>query len=227
MNHSLSEINGSRTTLIVLARHGNTFEAEEEPRFVGSRTDIPLTPYGVGQAEEIARFLERSGFYPELVQCGSLARQCLTAEIVADRMGLESGISAGCPALQEIDYGPWENLTAAGIQKNWPDEFRDWNERGQWPRNVFRPAEEDFKSRVEEWLKETTAGSFRRVLAVTSNGVLRYIYNILQGRNALPAESKTATGRVCVIKTGEGASLPVILAWNHDPAKPLQINLIS
>ena len=30
------------TTLVVI-RHGNTFEADEEPRRVGARTDLPLT----------------------------------------------------------------------------------------------------------------------------------------------------------------------------------------
>ena len=41
--------------MFIVVRHGNTFEADEQPRRIGARTDLPLTAKGVEQARALGR----------------------------------------------------------------------------------------------------------------------------------------------------------------------------
>lgn len=186
-------------------RHGNTFEAGQVPVQVGARTDLPLTAQGRKQAETMAQYLlsER----PKVIYAGSLKRQTESAQIIAQRFHL---VVLHEPALTEIDYGAWEGLTAGEIASRWPKEHVAWAE-GQWQTEIFGGTLEGHKRAIEEWLDRLRKQGDEPVIAITSNGLLRFFQN-----------EKVKTGHFCEIELFEDGLK--IQKWNIDPqyAEPSQ-----
>ena len=186
--------------LLILMRHGNTFEAGEVPIQVGARTDLPLTAFGRKQAEAMAHYLLAEGVAPQKIYAGGLKRQKDSAAIIGEKLGCKSVFE---PALTEIDYGAWEGLTGEEIGKKWPKEHLEWIE-GKWPERIFVGSEADYRGRVEKWLESLRGGSEECVVAVTSNGVLRLFQN-----------EKVKTGHFCELHLFE-TSLKIV-KWNKLP----------
>ncbi len=183
-------------TRLLLARHGNTFEAGETPVQVGASTDLPLTGRGREQAEELANWLIGEKIALKTIYAGKLKRQWETAEIVARRLGLKV-VEA---PLTEIDYGVWEGLTAEELSMRWPQEYAAWNQDGKWPHAIFKSSEEQLKKGLYNWvqsLQETTLG-------ITSNGLLRFF-----GRG------KVKTGHICELEVRGGETQ--IIRWDVNP----------
>lgn len=96
---------------LFLARHGQTVWNSE--RRLQGRRDSPLTATGVEHAEAIARRLDGAG--ADLICTSPLGRARRTAEIVADRLGIEV---VTIEELAELDHGDfagytWDELEAA------------------------------------------------------------------------------------------------------------------
>jgi broad specificity phosphatase PhoE len=182
---------------LILMRHGNTFEEGQTPLQVGARTDLPLTEFGRGQAERMARFLQKEGWVPELVFAGPLRRQTESAEIVAKEFALPVCIDF---RLNEIDYGSWEGLSPEAIAQKWPKEHASWNE-GTWQGEIFGGTREGHIEAIEQWCFALKANV---VFACTSNGLLRLFRN-----------EKVKTGNYCVVDLIHGKL--VIEQWNRQP----------
>ncbi len=107
---------------LLLVRHGqSTWNAEG--RWQGW-SDPPLSPLGRSQADDAVddlRHLEVSA-----VACSDLARAKVTAEIIADALGLPPPVVD--PDLREYDVGDWEGLTRPEIEVGWPDQLARWRE---------------------------------------------------------------------------------------------------
>jgi len=97
---------------IWLVRHGETAWSLSGQHT--SRTDLPLTAEGERRAEELGRILGRRSF--ALVLCSPMRRAADTCR----RAGYTAEI---CDDLREWNYGEYEGLTTAEIQKTAPD----WN----------------------------------------------------------------------------------------------------
>ena len=97
---------------VLLVRHGQT-DWSRDHRHTG-RTDVPLTPDGQRQAEELGRVLAGRGF--DRVLTSPLSRAAETCRLAGfgDRAETRDG-------LVEWDYGEYEGLTTASIRVQRPD----------------------------------------------------------------------------------------------------------
>jgi probable phosphoglycerate mutase len=170
---------------LILVRHGNTFEEGMTPIQVGCRTDLPLTSYGQAQAKALL-------FHADSVYSGPLKRHKETALVFGKNVIIE-------PALNEIDYGPWEGLTADEIKAKWPQEYEAWNAQGKWPHGIFVGTPEKHLEMLKNWVK-TLSGT---VVGVTSGGILRLLG---------PNQPKVNTGHYCEFDLNLN-----VLRWNVKP----------
>lgn len=111
---------------LVLLRHGQT-DHNVAGRLQG-RVDVPLNDTGRAQARAAARSLA-AGATPDLVVSSPLSRALETAEIIAATLGVPEPIVTE-KALIEAGFGAWEGLTDAEIAERWPDDHRQWRQRG-------------------------------------------------------------------------------------------------
>jgi broad specificity phosphatase PhoE len=155
---------------LVLTRHGLTERSEPE-QHLGQHIDISLSEAGRRQAQALGRRL--AGVRFDRIISSPLFRAQETAEILAGRA---SGVPLETdPRLKEMDYGAWEGLTYAEIER------RDGPARREWelaPDRLACPGGEsgnDVAVRVRSFLEDLLAehkawqarASFR---AATSSG---------------------------------------------------------
>ncbi|MFW5419233.1 bifunctional RNase H/acid phosphatase [Nocardiopsis sp. CNT-189] len=106
-------------TRLLLLRHGQT-PLSVERRFAGVG-DIELTDAGRAQARAAAGRLAGAGI--GAVVASPLRRTMDTAGIVAAALGLEVEPE---PGLRETDFGAWEGMTFAEVNRDRPDELAAW-----------------------------------------------------------------------------------------------------
>jgi probable phosphoglycerate mutase len=189
---------------ITIVRHGNTFEAGETPRRVGSRTDLPLTAVGVAQAEALGRAFADRSFSRCLVS--PLLRTRQTADALLDAAGLEL---APEPAtfLAEIDHGPDENATDAEIiARIGADALMAWDEQARVPDGWVV----DTDARIAAW-RDLAASTTGDSLCVTSNGAARFA---LLAFGLAP--QKLRTGAWGIIEAGADGRFE-LLEWDKRP----------
>lgn len=151
---------------LILARHGNTFEAGQTPIQVGARTDLSLTAEGKIQAQALANYVRQLN--PAAVFAGALKRQIEMAQPL--------GVVQVEAALTEIDYGLWEGLTTEEIKAGWPTEYTAWN-LGKWPDGIFGNTYEWHRQRIDDWLRRLQKQyAEKTVVGVTSNGIIRLFH---------------------------------------------------
>jgi alpha-ribazole phosphatase len=102
-------------TSIWLVRHGQT-ELNKARRYQGA-TDSPLTPFGMRQADALARRLRRIPFKLAIVSPTARARR--TAEII---LGDRDAPMLDDPRWAETHHGRWEGLTYAEVRARFPQE---------------------------------------------------------------------------------------------------------
>jgi broad specificity phosphatase PhoE/ribonuclease HI len=152
----------SQALTTVLVRHGSS-PLSPQNRFSG-RGDVPLSADGRAQAARVAeRLAERGGI--DLVVTSPLRRAVRTAEAVAAAVGARVAVDEG---LVETDFGAWEGLTFAEVQKEWPDELNAWLAST----DVAPPGGESFASvatRVAATLERLRAQHLGKTIAVVSH----------------------------------------------------------
>lgn len=207
---------------LMLVRHGNTFGPGDKVRWVGSGEDLPLVESGREQARTLGEALGAADWRPTACVSGGLVRQ-------TEHLALASG---GTPAptrdaaLDELDYGPWGGLSTAEIEARFgPDDVAGWNERSAWPSSVEWPESlESVRNRVRRFAREVAAGAHGpRVLACSSNGLLRWFLELVPGRfEAALADGtfKVRTGHVGMLRVTDAGAWDV-LSWNRPPDAPL------
>jgi len=205
---------------LLFFRHGNTFEADEQAVWIGASSNPALTAEGEAQADAAARYIENNFAPLEEITAGPLVRTVRFAEIVADKLNQNFAID---DRLREIDYGFWEGLNKADIVQRYGVQLLEqWEQRGQWPEGMgWLPQPADLQNSLGDFLaeqhKKLTSGSSTR-MAVTSNGILRTIYNLITGKTA-GVEAKVKTGNVCVLEPEERGWR--IVMWNKKPDQVL------
>jgi probable phosphoglycerate mutase len=208
---------------LILVRHGQT-EWSVAGRHTG-RTDIPLTPQGESGAAALAPALARrlAGTRPAAVFTSPAQRAVRTAELAGLGAPGRPG-RAGWPAprqdpdLWEWDYGGYEGITTAEIQRGRPG-WSLWRD-GVTPGDAEHPGEsaESVGERVDRVLKRTAPLLPDGDVALVAHG---HVLRILTARYlGLPATD----GRLFRLDTGTVSTLgtehdePVILSWNVPPA---------
>ncbi|WP_329414976.1 histidine phosphatase family protein [Streptomyces sp. NBC_00704] len=194
---------------LFLVRHGET-SWSRSGRHTGS-TDVPLTDRGRAQARALAPLIGAQRIGAAFVSPLERARE--TAELI----GL-SGFRLDAD-LREWDYGGYEGVTTAEIQRTRPDWFLFSD--GVTPGPPEHPGEtaEQVGERADRVLAradEALAGTEGCVVLVAHGHFLRVL---TARRLGLPPSAgalfQLATGTLCRLGTEHGR--PVIAAWNVSP----------
>lgn len=214
-------------TIVIIARHGNTFEDHEQPRRIGARTDLPLVQKGRDQARALGRYLKANNLLPDVTYTSTLRRTQETALIALREAGVKQPIYP-LKIFDEIDYGPDENQTEdtviarIGIQS-----IRDWDEYNISPKDWIINTEEilsnwsNFLTNItnkQDSITNNDLDIHEVVLVLTSNGIARFApriahnYDLFLHNNTL----KLSTGGLGILRfTGKSWE---ILDWNLRPA---------
>lgn len=194
---------------LLLVRHGETAWSATG-RHTG-RTDVPLTAHGVDEAVSLAAFFRDR--HPALVLTSPLRRAAATAELA----GLTGGVPD--PDLYEWDYGGYEGVTTAEIQRDRPD-WSLWT-HGVPPGDAEHPGESAAQvgaraDRVLARVADVLRADAGNVVLVAHGHLLRVLTARYLG---LPPEQGRLfllrTGTFSVLSTEHG--LPVIAGWNTSP----------
>jgi broad specificity phosphatase PhoE len=196
---------------LILLRHGQT-EWSVAGRHTG-RTDIPLTPKGVADAAALAPMVTRRVAGDRLVAV--FASPAQRAQRTAELAGLR--VTKTDPDLWEWDYGGYEGITTAEIQRTRPG-WSLWRD-GVIPGDADHPGEtiEEVGARVDRVLKRAAPLLADGDVALVAHG---HVLRVLTARYlGLPP----ADGRLFRLDTGTVSTLgaehedPVILTWNVPP----------
>lgn len=173
---------------LIIARHGNTFEAGEPLRRVGARTDMPLTAAGRAQADALGQWFARDARRFDRILTGALARTRATADAIAAFQSTSVSPEVA-EFLTEVDHGPDENaLEADVIARIGQDALDAWDSDGICPPDWI----DDRAARIEAWRSFADGlGREGSTLLVTSNGAARYA---LAAFDLSPASRKLRTG---------------------------------
>lgn len=212
-------------TVIVIARHGNTFATGETPCRIGRRTDLPLTDEGRRQARALGLALAATGWTPDLILSGPLSRTVESATLIA----------AGWPGtdrdrdhpiehpgwLDEIDHGPDEGRPEPEVVRRLGAEAL-----AAWDDAAVPPAgwAVDTVARLAQWREVLTARAAdgRSLLCVTSNGAARFAL-LAAGLQTLPERLALRTGSCGAFgwsQAGTSAGQWRLLFWNRRPGDP-------
>ena len=197
---------------LILLRHGETAWSRDH-RHTG-RTDVPLTLQGVADAEALAPMVRRLIAGDRLVAV--FASPAQRAQRTAELAGLT--VTKTDPDLWEWDYGGYEGITTAEIQRDRPG-WSLWRD-GVIPGDAAHPGEtiEEVGARVDRVLKRAEPLLADGDVALVAHG---HVLRVLTARwLGLPP----AGGRMFRLDTGTVSTLgtehddPVIASWNVPPA---------
>ena len=197
---------------LILLRHGET-EWSREGRHTG-RTDVPLTPKGVADAAALAPMVTRRIADGRLVAV--FASPAQRAQRTAALAGLT--VTKTDPDLWEWDYGGYEGITTAEIQRTRPG-WSLWRD-GVIPGDAEPPGEtvEEVGERADRVLKRAAPLLRDGDVALVAHG------HVLRVLTARWLGLRPTDGRLFRLDTGTVSALgtehdePVILSWNVPPA---------
>lgn len=204
-------------TILIIARHGNTFEKDETPRRVGLHSDISLTDTGRIQARAIGHWLKDNKIYPEAIYSSQLKRTIETAELALAEAGYKEPVYR-LSIFNEIDYGPDENKPEDAVRARLGEKaLGDWDARAIVPAGWnFDPAQciEDWKN----FAGHIVADEQDCVMVVTSNGIARFAPYITGDFEDFAKQHplKISTGAICVFTYDQGQWR--VTDWNIRPS---------
>lgn len=106
---------------LLLARHGQA-ETNQQGAFLG-RSDLPLTPHGKTQADNLASKLTH--WQIDAIYSSSLQRALHTAKAIGQK---QNKIPMIDNRLVEQDFGKWEGLVFEQAQDQFPKAYRAWQQ---------------------------------------------------------------------------------------------------
>jgi broad specificity phosphatase PhoE len=180
-------------TTILLARHGET-DWNRDGRWQG-HSDTSLNERGREQAHELANGLTDE---IDVMYSSDLARASETAEIVADRLGLDVRLD---PRLRERGFGSWEGLTRAEIEQRDGEALARWQAgegHGAHDAEPFETFEERMRHFLEDVLERHRG---ERILVIAHGGSIRVIHALATGldyvrdHGSIPAVANCAVAR--------------------------------
>ena len=104
---------------IYVVRHGETTWNKEEV-FRG-RKDIPLNDTGLWQAERTGAFFADKGI--SAIWSSPLARARQTASKISEASRVPVKVD---DAFIDMEFGPWEGLSLAAVQRRFPQQLDTW-----------------------------------------------------------------------------------------------------
>ncbi len=202
--------------MFIIVRHGNTFEAHEQPRRIGARTDLPLTAKGKDQARALgACFAERDWQFARVL-VSPLMRTRQTADEILAQMPCAPQVQTA-DFLREVDHGPDENLPEEDVvARIGRDALDAWEHEAQVPPDWDVAPEARIKAWQELFAEQPR--DERPTLLVTSNGAARFALladpHLREAAKALPSLKLPTGGFGVVIRDEQGL---VLEAWGERP----------
>ncbi|MDR3107742.1 MAG: histidine phosphatase family protein [Bifidobacteriaceae bacterium] len=148
---------------VVIWRHGQT-PYNLHGRIQGA-SDVALDQTGLDQAAQAARRLVLEE--PAALWSSDLVRAYATATALAELTGLEVVTDR---RLREREFGSWEGLAVADIQRRWPDRYERWQAGEDLP-EIGMETRDQAAKRMTECVREAAAGvADGETLVVTSHG---------------------------------------------------------
>lgn len=210
---------------LILARHGNTFLANEPAYYVGSQHDLPLVSVGIEQAQAIGQSLVQQKCHLTAVYTGPLQRMRSTAQEALNSMHCDLPIIVDT-RLNELDYGLWSGLTSQEVRQRFGDaDYEAWEKRSAWPaQGRWGETEEAVIARINAFAQDLIRRHTQQdtILVVASNGCLRYFLNLISGafeEKAKQGQLKIGTGHLCCLQYQNTAWN--LLYWNQKPIQHL------
>lgn len=164
-------------TVLVIARHGNTFGPDDTPTRVGAKTDLPLVEKGQEQAKNIGRWLKENNIFPEVTYSSQLKRTIETAELALKEIEYKQPVFP-LEIFNEIDYGPDENQTEKTVIARIGEQaIKDWDDKAIVPDGWnFNP--EECINNWKNFAQHIIDDPHDCTLVVTSNGIARFAPHI-------------------------------------------------
>ncbi len=174
-------------TRLFIVRHGNTFEAEEPPRRIGRRTDLPLVASGREQAVALGDHFACHAVKFARAFAGPLMRTRETAAIILARLNDRLVVETH-EWLAEIDHGPDENQPEAAVAMRVGKGMLD-----RWEREAVPPPDwrVDAADRLRGWRSMLDAPPTGDTLLVTSSGAARFALVALAGHDGKALKLRT------------------------------------
>jgi probable phosphoglycerate mutase len=189
---------------VYIVRHGNTFDKGDTILRVGGRTDLPLSKSGKLQAERLSNAFKTIVF--SMAYSSDLKRTRQTAEAI---LGEQS--YALVDFLTEIDYGPDEGKAEQDVIARLGQEALDKWDREALPPERWHVDVEGLRSAWQAFL--ATCDPHANTLVVTSNGVARFVLDVVDCDRSVPLKLRTGSYGVVELKqTG-----PVLSEWDIRP----------
>ncbi len=162
----------SRETWLFLVRHGAT-EANVRVPYVlqGNAIDLPLSPEGERQAQEVAVFLRR--FPIRHVYNSAMWRARQTAETIGRELSI---VPSAVEDLHECDVGVWEGLDWQTIRERYPDEHRRFVENPAEAPYYGGESYGDVLRRVEPTIARLLDAHPGESIAVVAHNVVNRVY---------------------------------------------------
>lgn len=201
--------------MFVIVRHGNTFEADEPPRRIGARTDLPLTRAGLTQAQALGRLFADEGCWFSAVLVSPLLRTRQTAAAIVEHVG-PAPSPEPCDWLREIDHGPDEDKPEDAVLARIGEAALDaWDRRAEPPPGWIVEAE----MRLAAWRALFAAPQDGPTLIVTSNGAARFALlarpELLAASTGLTSLKLPTGGYGTILRDADGVlTVPV---WGRRP----------
>lgn len=145
-------------TRLLLTRHGHVDGIVPE-RFRG-RSDLELTPQGLGEARRLATRIA-ADTAPVAVVCSPLRRCVATAQAISAACGVDW---RQLDALNDIDYGDWQFQTHDDMKTQCPDLYETWLSA---PDLVRFPGGESLQD-----VAARTADAMRHILSQQADGTV-------------------------------------------------------
>jgi len=159
---------------VVLVRHGETPLTLSKAYSGSSVPGPPLTAHGREQAARAAELVYRIGRDlwgdvpdPSELIASPMVRTQETARVLAERLGLPVRTE---PLFAECDFGAWEGLTAAEIERTWPGELKRWHDDASY-RAPGGESIEDVGARMRAGLDAVVAAGVGRTVVVVTHSV--------------------------------------------------------
>lgn len=208
----------SKTTRLLIARHGNTFGPGDTVKRVGI-TDLPLVDSGILQAQRLGAYLEREDLVPDVIFTSKLKRTLQTAEELQRRIRTNIPVES-LSIFNEIDYGPDENQPEEQVLARIGGEaLRAWETNATVPNGWNIDPQEIIKNWVDFSLRLTREFSGQTILVVTSNGIARFAPCLTGDFSGFAAQCdiKISTGALCIFEKETGSSVWTCTEWNIKP----------
>lgn len=189
---------------VYIVRHGNTFDKGDTILRVGGKTDLPLSSSGRLQAERLATTLKDVVF--ATAYSSDLNRTRQTTEAI---LGQQSYALA--EFLTEVDYGPDEGRPESEVvARIGAEALKKWDTDAAPPEG-WKVDVEGLRTAWQAFL--ATCDPASKTLVVTSNGVARFLLDVVVTETAVPLKLRTGAYGIIDL-TSKG---PVLASWDIRP----------